>query len=1224
MNKKGKKLITLILLIALFITVVPQYQPTFAADEPVVADGRVLTALCAGDNSDWIEIARYGGYSLILRKALIGKSDFGSTSNYLNSKVYTTVNNWFNNTLPPSSRLRDYTVKNDSRTKLGYWSTVPADSFSRPDPVTAPQAARTGNDVAFALNYSEAAIFCSTQYAVNNGSSYLKSTNPATNNFNRLEQVLGGQPINHWWLRTAGNPPSYEACTVGLGGFNIWGTPTMQGAVYQYNITSNIIGIRPALWVGSGIFTDSYTLTYNANGGSGAPSPQQAVANSYITLSSVKPTWGNHTFLGWSLNQYAATPEYQPGALFNIGTGNKTLYAVWGSAVKYTLYYNANSGSGAPPSQQAVANSNVTISSIIPTRANYAFLGWSLNQYAASPDYQPGGIINIGTGDKTLYAVWTASSGTGYMLYYNANGGSGAPPPQSGAANTNIKISDAVPTRANYTFLGWSESQSATAPSYQPGGTINIGMSNKTLFAVWAGNTGGPCGVNGRTLPPSKSGDKVDWIEIARYGGSSLIFRTSYLNIQPGIGYYGKPEWQDTDFHASNNIYSTSILRKAINAWFNCDAPAVPGIGEVDNLPLTARMRKYTMANDAASIPGTSSTTAAITNGFSKPNSNKITIGDDVAFPLSFSESVNFCSLTYHNFDANPQVQTSNSIARANYVKVSMLQSYYYGLWLRSAGTSSYTAGCLSNNTVDNGRAFQAQVSSRGYGEYMLTYPALWVDSSIFDEDSYKLYYNANGGTGAPSPQDVPTNTITYISQIRPTFGSFTFLGWSLDPAATAAEYQPGDPFNIGVGDKTLYAVWDRGQVTQYTLHYNANGGTNAPPDQSAQENTIITLSLDIPLNTGYTFLGWASSQSATVPEYQPGALFNIGTSDKTLYAVWERIVKYTLTYDANGGTNAPPSQDADANTFITLSNILPVWDSIGFLGWAVTHNATEAQYQPGDQFNIGNSNKTLYAVWDKATIIVLHQDIQTHELLGEPETYTVPSGNYGPYGPKTFPGYGPGQHLITSDPPSGTANRFETKTIVYEYEKTVRTVSGSVWPIVTENYGLGDAFFKMHDIVVELRPTFGTPAAPELRTSAYRIPDSNITNVGRFTFEDVPVGNYVLCIKRPGYIIRCMNVTISPSDPMTIELAPPYNTDDNGIFKLWWGDATDHMRVDSLDIIMIVYYVGINASDSRYVPSCDLNADGIIDSLDILMAVDNTNKFFRQYAGAGDVDFDH
>lgn len=70
----------------------------------------------------------------------------------------------------------------------------------------------------------------------------------------------------------------------------------------------------------------SYTLTYNANGGSGAPSSQSGYV-SYI-ISSVSPSRSGYSFLGWSRSRTATSPSYLVGDVITL-TENTTLYAVW-------------------------------------------------------------------------------------------------------------------------------------------------------------------------------------------------------------------------------------------------------------------------------------------------------------------------------------------------------------------------------------------------------------------------------------------------------------------------------------------------------------------------------------------------------------------------------------------------------------------------------------------------------------------------------------------------------------------------------------------------------------------------------------------------------------------------------------------------------------------------------------------------------------------------------
>lgn len=71
-----------------------------------------------------------------------------------------------------------------------------------------------------------------------------------------------------------------------------------------------------------------YTVSYDANGGTGAPTAQQKLKGTALTLSATKPVLSGYAFKGWALSKTATTVVYTPGASY---TADKsvTLYAVW-------------------------------------------------------------------------------------------------------------------------------------------------------------------------------------------------------------------------------------------------------------------------------------------------------------------------------------------------------------------------------------------------------------------------------------------------------------------------------------------------------------------------------------------------------------------------------------------------------------------------------------------------------------------------------------------------------------------------------------------------------------------------------------------------------------------------------------------------------------------------------------------------------------------------------
>lgn len=70
-----------------------------------------------------------------------------------------------------------------------------------------------------------------------------------------------------------------------------------------------------------------HTVSFNANGGTGAPGSQTKWYGSILTLSTTKPTRTNYEFLGWSTSS-TGTADYQPGGQYG-ADADVTLYAVW-------------------------------------------------------------------------------------------------------------------------------------------------------------------------------------------------------------------------------------------------------------------------------------------------------------------------------------------------------------------------------------------------------------------------------------------------------------------------------------------------------------------------------------------------------------------------------------------------------------------------------------------------------------------------------------------------------------------------------------------------------------------------------------------------------------------------------------------------------------------------------------------------------------------------------
>lgn len=106
---------------------------------------------------------------------------------------------------------------------------------------------------------------------------------------------------------------------------------------------------------------------------------------------------------------------------------------------------------------------------------------------------------------------------------------------------------------------------------------------------------------------------------------------------------------------------------------------------------------------------------------------------------------------------------------------------------------------------------------------------------------------------------------------------------------------QPNRTYTIKIWSSlgVLYTrQFTTGNITpvQYTVKYDANGGTNAPSNIGVAKDNSIKISHVIPSRSGYTFLGWSTNANATSASYKAGNSFK-PTSDATLYAVWQKDI---------------------------------------------------------------------------------------------------------------------------------------------------------------------------------------------------------------------------------------------------------------------------------------------------------------------------------------------
>ncbi len=217
----------------------------------------------------------------------------------------------------------------------------------------------------------------------------------------------------------------------------------------------------------------TYSLRFYPNGGTGKlPEPAFYKAGEVITLS-VAPSREGYIFAGWSDGQ----KTYQPGERFTMPEKNVTLTAQWTQqiATNPMFSYDINGGTavGIPQSERKVPNEMIIVTTVVPERAGYRFMGWSDGQKA----YKAGDFFSMPDTDLVLSAQWKKL----YSLGFNPDGGTGNLPEPAFYVEGEIVMLPAAPSKDGLVFAGWSDG----LHTYPAGSQFTMPRNDLVLKALW-------------------------------------------------------------------------------------------------------------------------------------------------------------------------------------------------------------------------------------------------------------------------------------------------------------------------------------------------------------------------------------------------------------------------------------------------------------------------------------------------------------------------------------------------------------------------------------------------------------------------------------------------------------------------------------------------------------------------------------------------------------------
>ena len=655
----------------------------------------------------------------------------------------------------------------------------------------------------------------------------------------------------------------------------------------------------------------TYTVTYNANGGSGTMS--NSTGSSIKIKECIFTAPECKQFTSWNTADNGSGTSYAPNTTV---TENLTLYAQWGDLPSYTVKLMDNN---------EVLTSSCNTPITLPSRegcAGYRFVGWTNTWKAAQATWTTTAptIIPIGsytpTANESLYPVYTKTEGGG-TAYEKAT-----------TLTEGVYVMVSEKTSGTYKYMP-NTTSSGSNPTLGSGITMNNGKTsltnNITEAMLWDLTATGTA--NQYYLRPH--GSTTIGLGCTASTGANIRISTSYKDVKWTITTSSDYGWQFKS-NASTAMYLAVYNDEN---WRNYTSSITNQNGK---FYLFKQISSFTTSY--ISVPDCCTKLAEVTNlEFSNITSNSIT----VSVPTTYSDKENVSGYTFNCYSASTG---GTLIATAD-----------------ESGTSHTFTGLTKNTT------YYFTVIAKGEGNYCNSAETSSRESNN-TLDQYTVTLNPNGGSGtftgwiaSASNYTKTVDADTKIDLPELTKTGYDFAGWYDGELVNS-------PYTV-TKTVTLTAQWtaktyniiykDQGNNADFT---GANEADLPATHTYGQQTNLVDAT-----KSGYNFLGWF-----TTSDCSGSAVDHLGateyTGNITLYAKWEEIpTTCTITYDANGGTGTAPTDNTEYTNGATVTVVgnygKLTKDGYAFTGWNTAADGSGDSYKAGKTFNI-TTNTTLYAQW--------------------------------------------------------------------------------------------------------------------------------------------------------------------------------------------------------------------------------------------------------------------
>lgn len=769
---------------------------------------------------------------------------------------------------------------------------------------------------------SYSAKFTINQYTLTinpNGGSYGGTTNNSTvtqyygTTYSVADPTRTGYTFKNWTIAktgggTATGSISNKVYTFGAGNDTI----TAQWSVNNYGITvdpnggtvSNMQYYNAANGAASGTLTSSGSFT--------ASKTFQMAYNTTATITA--PTRTGYTFTGWTKTAGNGTltngsPVTTANSSFKVTNSTATIKANW-QVNQYTLTVKAYSNTAAAPgtfannvtggtvkigsgAAGATETANINFGSTAQMTATaatgYTFKGWqttvptSANGSSIYSTSNPATTETMGTGGLTYYARFEINSYTVTVsAAYNTaaatgtytTGTVGGTVSGGGSKYYGTQASLSASANTGYQFIGWFESLTATsakstANPYTPTITANL-----TLIAKFS--------IKQYTVSVKAYGNSAAALNSYTEGVGGTVSGAGkvYYNQKASLTASASTGYTFGGWYTSSNVSGTPVATGATYS------PAITGD--------VTYYAKFSVKSSKVNI-------------YAYGNSG----ADQSKYTLGVGGNVN-----------TDGTETTTSASKEFYygavytVRAYPATGYAFGGWYRDAALTTEATDHVSETGGLNGdyyyrRFIKQDATESVYAKFVVQSYTLTVYAYSNTGSALGTYQNnATGGTVKINSSGVvsgisgndtlkATAKVVYAQAASITATAktgYSFGGWYATSNLSGTAISSSATITLpamGVDGIERYAKFN---VGSFKINFNANGGTaGTTTSGTAYYNTPFDIPASAnPSRTGFAFLGWSTSSTATAAEYQSGTAIPAATinswynTDKTLYAVWK------------------------------------------------------------------------------------------------------------------------------------------------------------------------------------------------------------------------------------------------------------------------------------------------------------------------------------------------